>query len=89
MEPTHHIFGQTRLKDIKKGDLVRWHTLIKEEGPGYKENVGIVTNVHIEHRGGRDVAMAKIIPLGSQSGAGNEIEVFLSCLKVISSSVIE
>ena len=87
MGPTHHIFGQAMLKDVKKGDLVRWHTLIKEEGPGYKENVGIVTSVHIEHRGGRDVAMAKIIPLGSESGVGIVIEVFLACLKVISPSV--
>ena len=87
MEHTEHIFGQSRLKIVKTGDLVRWHTLVKEGDAGYKENVGIVTNVHVDHRGGRDVAMAKIIPLGSGNAVGHEIEVFLACLKVISHSV--
>ena len=87
MEPTEHIFGNSKLKKIKTGDLVRWHTLAKEGAPDYKENIGIVTNVCVDHRGGRYVAMAKIIPLGSDYPPGNEVEVFLACLKVISKSV--
>ena len=89
MGPIKHIFGDSKLQKIKTGDLVRWHTLVKEDSPGYKENVGIVTNVHIDYRGGRDVAMAKIIPLGSANAVGHEIEVFLACLKVISRSVMK
>ena len=89
MEPTSHIFGSSKLKKVKTGDLVRWHTLAKEGAPSYKENVGIVTHVRVDHRGGRDVAMAKIIPLGSENIVGHEIEVFLACLKVISPSVVE
>ena len=87
MELTEHIFGNSKLKKIKTGDLVRWHSLVKEGAPNYKENIGIVTNVRVDHRGGRDVAMAKIILLGSEHGAGHEIEVFLACLKVISKSI--
>ena len=86
MEPTEHIFGNSRLNKIKTGDLVRWHTLAKSGAPNYKENIGIVTNVHVGQRGGRYVAMAKIIPLGTSNPSGREIEVFLACLKVISPS---
>ena len=89
MNPSEHIFGSSRLKEIKTGDLVRWHSLAKEGAPSYKENIGIVINVLVEHRGGREVAMAKIIPLGLPNIIGHEIEVFLACLKVISRSVIE
>jgi hypothetical protein len=86
MNPTEHIFGNAKLEKIKKGDLVRWHTLDKEDTQAYKENIGIVTNVIVDYRGGRNVAMAKIIPLGTDHPSGSEIEVFLACLKVISSS---
>ena len=89
MDPKEHIFGSSKLKKIKTGDLVRWHSLVKANDPAYKENLGIVTNVHVTHRGGRDVAIAKIIPLGSESSCVNEIEVFVACLKVISPSVVE
>ena len=89
MDPAAHIFGNSKLKQIKTGDLVRWHTLVKDDSPSYKTNVGIVTNVRVDHRGGRDVAIAKIIPLGTENVIGHEIEVFLACLKVISSSVME
>ena len=89
MGPTEHVFGNAKLKEIKIGDLVRWHSLAKETAAGFKENIGIVTTVLVDHRGGRDVAMAKIIPLGSESAMGHEIEVFLACLKVISRSVIK
>jgi len=89
MGPTKHIFGNSKLKEVKIGDLVRWHSLAKESSRGFKENIGIVTTVHVDQRGGRDVAMAKIIPLGSPSVVGHEIEVFLACLKVISRSAIE
>jgi len=101
MQPKEHIFGNSKLKKVKTGDLVRWHTLVKIEPPilpgrarsrtsrtepCYKENIGIVTSVLVEHRGGRDVALAKVIPLDPNSTAGVEIEVFLACLKVISPS---
>jgi len=89
MGPTEHVFGSSKLKKVKIGDLVRWHTLANETSRGFKENIGIVTTVHVDHRGGRDVAMAKIIPLGSENVIGHEIEVFLACLKVISRSVAE
>jgi hypothetical protein len=86
MKPTEHIFGNSKLKKIKTGDLVRWHTLAKEGAPNYKENIGIVTDVQVDERGGRSVAMAKIIPLGADNSVAHEIEVFLACLKVISPS---
>tara|TARA_R100000008_G_scaffold35417_1_gene20112 strand:- start:202 stop:507 length:306 start_codon:yes stop_codon:yes gene_type:complete len=101
MEPTEHIFGDSKLSKIKIGDLVRWHTLVKVDppvisgrarkrgvkaDPSYSENIGIVTSVLVEHRGGRNVAIAKIIPLKSENVPGQEIEVFLACLKVISPS---
>ena len=101
MQPKEHIFGNSKLKKVKTGDLVRWHTLVKIEPPilpggarsrstpptpSYKENVGIVTSVLVEHRGGRDVALAKVIPLDSSNSSVVEIEVFLACLKVISPS---
>ncbi len=88
MKPTEHIFGNSKLKKIKTGDLVRWHSLAKEGAPNYQENIGIVTGVQVDQRGGRSVAMAKIIPLGSDNGAAHEIEVFLACLKVISPSEV-
>lgn len=102
MKPTEHIFGNSKLNKIKTGDLVRWHTLVKIKPPiipgrardrstpaepTYKENIGIVTNVLVEHRGGRDVAIAKVIPLDPDIPGSTEIEVFLACLKVISESV--
>jgi len=86
MEPTEHIFGNSKLKKIKTGDLVRWHTLTKEGAPNYQENIGIVTVVQVDQRGGRHVAMARIIPLGTDGDVVSEVEVFLACLKVISSS---
>ncbi len=86
MEPTEHIFGNSRLNKIKTGNLVRWHTLAKSGAPNYKENIGIVTNVHVGQRGGRYVAMAKIIPLGADNSVAHEIEVFLACLNVVSPS---
>jgi hypothetical protein len=89
MEPSEHVFGNSKLKEVKKGDLVRWHTLVKADSPDYKENIGIVTSVIINHRGGRDVAVAKILPLGAGHAVGLEVEVFLACLKVISPSVRE
>jgi hypothetical protein len=102
MEPTEHVFGKYKLKEVCLGDLVRWHTLVKvtpsiipgrardrasRSEPSYKENIGIVTNVYTEHRGGRNVALAKVIPLGDENPPGQEIEVFLACLKVLSRSV--
>ena len=90
MKPTEHIFGDSKLKKIKRGDLVRWHTLLKDsDTPAYKTNIGIVTNVSVDNRGGRKVAMAKIIPLGSDSTGMAEIEIFLACLNVISKGVRE
>ena len=88
MESKVHIFGDSKLKEINIGDLVRWHTLENQSVKGYKESIGIVTGVSVDHRGGRDVAMAKIIPLGSENVVGQEIEVFLACLKVISKSML-
>ena len=103
MNSKGHIFGNSKLKTIKKGDLVRWHTLIKVNPPimpgrardrrsvtepAYKENIGIVTNVVVEYRGGRNVALAKVIPLNEPYSVGTEIEVFLACLKVISKSAV-
>ena len=102
MQPKEHIFGNSKLKKVKTGDLVRWHTLVKIEPPilpgrarsrdskakpYYKENIGIVTTVLVEHRGGRNVAIAKVIPLDPSVPPGAEIEVFLACLKVISKSI--
>ena len=101
MNKKGHVFGNSKLSKIKTGDLVRWHTLVKIKQPiipgrardrstppepSYKENVGIVTNVLVEHRGGRDVAIAKVIPLEPGATGGTEIEVFLACLKVVSKS---
>ncbi len=88
MNHTEHIFGNSKLKKIKTGDLVRWHTLAQEGAPNYNENIGIVTRVQVDQRGGRSVAIAKIIPLGTEGKATHEIEVFLACLKVISPSEI-
>ena len=88
MDPSEHIFGKSKLKQVKIGDLVRWHTLVKSSERAYRENIGIVTSVHIDHRGGRDVAVANIIPLGPQGGHLCEVEVFLACLKVISPSKV-
>lgn len=86
MSPTARVFGDSNLQKINIGDLVRWHSLEKQTEKGYKENVGIVTKVSVNHRGGRDVAVAKIIPLGSENVPGHEVEIFLACLKVISKS---
>ena len=103
MDKKEHIFGDSKLKKVKTGDLVRWHTLAKVKSsiapeptrsssippePSYKENIGIVINVLIERRGGRDVALARVIPLDPSNSNGTEIEVFLACLKVISPSVV-
>ena len=103
MNKKGHVFGNSKLSKIKTGDLVRWHTLIKVKPPiipgrarsrsvppepSYKENIGIVTNVLVEHRGGRDVALAKVIPLDPSGSTSTEVEVFLACLKVISPSVV-
>jgi hypothetical protein len=81
MEHTGHIFGNSKLKKIKTGDLVRWHTLAKEGAPDYKENIGIVTDVCVDHRGGRYVAMAKIIPLGPDYPPGTRNRGFFSVPK--------
>ena len=104
MDRSQHVFGNSKLNKVKTGDLVRWHTLIKVKPPimpgrardrsippepSYKENIGIVTNVLVERRGGRDVALAKVIPLNPSGSTSAEVEVFLACLKVISPSVVE
>ena len=84
MDPKKNIFGNSQLTNINTGDIVRWHTLKKDGEREYIENIGIITNVYIDFRGGRDVAMAKIIPLGNKNNTGREIEIFLACVKVIS-----
>tara|TARA_R100000234_G_scaffold117342_1_gene95643 strand:+ start:899 stop:1162 length:264 start_codon:yes stop_codon:yes gene_type:complete len=84
MEPKKNIFGNSKINKINTGDIVRWHTLKRDGEREYIENVGIITKVYIDFRGGRDVAMAKVIPLGSGSDAGKEIEIFLACLKIVS-----
>ena len=73
-----------RIQDFAN-DLVMEPT---EGAPNYKENIGIVTSVQVDQRGGRPVAMAKIIPLGADNKVTHEIEVFLACLKVISPSEV-
>jgi len=70
MEPTEHIFGNSRLNKIKTGDLVRWHTLAKSGAPNYKENIGIVTNVHVGQRGGRYVQWQKLFLWGQITQVG-------------------
>ena len=76
MEPIKHIFGNSKLHKIKTGDLVRWHTLAKEDSSGYKENVGIVTNVHIDHRGGRDLPQRDEIIIGDLVTYRSIIELY-------------
>ena len=84
MEPKKNIFGSSKINKVNTGDIVRWHALKRDGEKEYIENVGIITKVYIDFRGGRDVAMAKVIPLGSGADAGKEIEIFLACLKIVS-----
>mgnify|MGYP003627731653 FL=1 len=84
MSPKEHIFGNSKLKEVGTGDIVRWHTLKRDGEREYTENIGIITTVYVDFRGGRDVAMTKIIPLGNKNTPGNEIEIFLACVKVVS-----
>jgi hypothetical protein len=84
MNPKKSIFGDSKINHINTGDIVRWHSLKRYGEREYIENVGIITKVYIDFRGGRDVAMAKVIPLGNGTNAGQEIEIFLACLKVVS-----
>jgi len=84
MDPKESIFGGSKINKINTGDIVRWHSLKRDGEREYIENVGIITKVYIDFRGGRDVAMAKVIPLGNKKDAGTEIELFLACLKVVS-----
>ena len=89
MEKKQHIFGNSKLKEVKTGDIVRWHSMKRRGEREYIENIGIITSVYTDFRGGRDVAMAKIIPLGNDNVTGVEIEVFLACVKVISKAQIQ
>lgn len=84
MEPKENIFGSSKINRVNTGDIVRWHTIKRDGEKEYLENIGIITNVYIDVRGGRQVAMAKVIPLGRGKPPGIEIEIFLACVKVIS-----
>tara|TARA_R110002012_G_scaffold320940_2_gene546840 strand:- start:98 stop:367 length:270 start_codon:yes stop_codon:yes gene_type:complete len=84
MEPKQNVFGNSKIDRVGTGDIVRWHSLKRAGEREYIDNIGIITKVYIDFRGGRDVAMAKVIPLGNGINAGKEIEVFLACLKVVS-----
>ena len=87
MEPKKNIFGSSAIEKIGPGDIVRWHTLKRQEKKDYIENIGIITNVYVDFRGGRQVAMAKIIPLNGENSGNVEIEMFLACIKLISKAV--
>jgi hypothetical protein len=84
MKKKQSIFGDSQINKIGTGDIVRWHTLKRDGEREYVENIGIITNVYIDFRGGREVAMAKVIPLGDKSSGSKEIEIFLACIKLVS-----
>ena len=84
MNKKENIFGSSKINQVKTGDIVHWHTMKRDGEKEYLEKIGIVTSVYVDFRGGRKVAMAKIIPLGNDNPTGVETEIFLACVKVVS-----
>ena len=76
-------FGERYLNKFSIGDLVKWKSWeLTPRSPDMlkKEHVGVVLDLFTEIRGDRDVAMAKILNIDSQSTS----DVMAMCLNIVS-----
>lgn len=74
-------FGSSALKRLNVGDLVEWPSLETDEEKKWfeKKSQGILTDVVIEHIGGRDVYFGEVVPVKNQITC----RVFLYLLKKV------
>lgn len=75
------------LRQLEIGDLVQWRSL-STDGRIKSPKIGLVTNLYIEERGGRPVALAKVAEVNSRKGPvtliGTTQEILVICLEVVS-----
>ncbi len=79
-------FGFKNLKKLDVGDLVRWSEL---EKTGYKQEkkVGIISELYLEQRGNRNVAIAKVHEVTNKknlSPMGRQREILVVNLELLS-----
>jgi|TARA_R110000782_G_scaffold178373_1_gene269235 hypothetical protein len=79
-------FGIKFLKKLDVGDLVRWSELGKT---GYKQEakVGIISELYLERRGNRNVALAKVHEVTNKknlSPMGRQREILVVNLELLS-----
>jgi hypothetical protein len=79
-------FGFKNLKKLDVGDLVRWSEL---EKTGYKQEkkVGIISELYLEQRGNRNVAIAKVYEVTNKqnvSPMGRRREILVVNLELLS-----
>lgn len=75
------------MERLDVGDLVRW-TELDKEGRNKIPKIGIVSDLFLEKRGNRNIALAKVHEVSNTrhnlAPLGREIEVLAVCLEPIS-----
>jgi len=80
-------FGISAMNRLKVGDLVQWSELAKGKGYQSYENaskVGIISELFLEKRGNREVAVAKVHEIDNKSQLGTERNVLAINLSILS-----
>lgn len=86
-----HVFGGRQLKKLSIGDLVAWIEWNFDSetdlvtGADKNKRFGVISDLYIEKRADRDVAMAKVIPMNTKTEKHvHEKQIFASSLKLVS-----
>ena len=92
------IFGNRQLKKLNVGDLVSWTEWVWEQTgkmdpdggePLYSRQtkcIGVISDLYVEDRDIRKVAMAKVVPMNNKSEKSlREKKILVTSLKLISS----
>ena len=80
-------FGIRSLERLNIGDFVRWREL-SDDGRVKKPLFGLITDLYVEMRGNRNVALAKVAQISSYknnlAAMGKEKEILAVCLELVS-----
>ncbi len=78
-------FGERHTSKFSVGDLVKWKTwelTPKSPEMNKKDHVGVILDLYTEDRGGRKVAVAKVLNVNSQTTD----DVISICLTLVSAA---
>ena len=88
------VFGSRHAKKLKVGDLVSWTEWIFEAARGSVEEplcdrqttyLGVISEIYVEDREIRKVAMAKVVPMNSKRDKSvHERPILVTSLKLVS-----